>query len=454
MSGARLEGRTEGEATPLPASAPRPIVPLPIAPFLVYNALLLASLPLLLLALAFAALTGRRVGRTWRAQLGWELPQAPVQGGALWLQAASVGEAQAVRRLVEGLRARLPRYPVLLTGSTPEGMRVAREKVAAHHHAAFPFDFPWVLDRWFETYSPRACLVVETEIWPNLIWACARRGLPLVLVNGRLSPGRMRRYKILRPFYRQFLAGFSLLLMQSEDDAQRIAELGANPDAIHIVGDLKYDNLPEPADSDGPGDFPVIVAGSTHPGESERVIDSYSGLRHSFDGLALVLAPRHPETAGAAIEHAARLGLEADRRSAGHDLTRRRILVLDSVGELTTFYRRATVAFVGGSLVSIGGHSLLEPASLARPVLYGPHAFHFAEAARWLEEAGGGRQVDDGLTLTGVLSILLSDRAEAERMGKAARAVVTARGGATARTLEHLERLLGSGCARGGGEPA
>jgi 3-deoxy-D-manno-octulosonic-acid transferase len=419
---------------------------LPFAPFAVYNAVLHAALPLLVPALAVASLAGRRVGKTWRGQLGLELPAVPPCTGSFWLQASSVGETLAVRPLIAGLRQTFPATPVLLTGSTPEGQRVARERSGADLFATFPFDLPWVLPHYFETYSPRVCLMVETEIWPNLIQQCHRRRVPLVLLNGRISPARMGRYRLLRPFYAAFLAGFALLLMQTGEDADRIVEMGACPGRVRVAGDLKYDSLPLATATAG-GQAPLdglcaVVAGSTHPGESEQVLEVYRRLRVRFTGLALVLAPRHPETAEAACAHAVRLGLDCERRSLGARARAGAVLVLDTMGELASYYDGAAAAFVGGSLVPVGGHSLLEPASLGRPVLYGPHAFNFRDAASLLERAGGGFPVAGAEELEARLAAFLAAPAAAEEAGRRALEAVNGRRGATARTLDALRELL------------
>ncbi len=419
---------------------------LPSAPFAVYNTVLLGALPLLAPALVAASLAGRRVGLTWRGQLGLELPAVPPCAGSLWLQASSVGETLAVRPLIEGLRRLFPATPVLLTGSTPEGQRVARERSGADLFATFPFDLPWVLPRYFDTYSPRACLMVETEIWPNLIQQCHRRRVPLVLLNGRISPARMGRYRLLKPFYEAFLAGFGLMLMQTREDAERLLEMGAPPDRVRVAGDLKYDSLPLPtarSGRDAPLDrLTAVVAGSTHPGESEQVLEVYRRLLERFPGLALVLAPRHPETAEAACRHAGRLGLAWERRSQGGRARAGAALVLDTMGELLSYYEGAAAAFVGGSLVPVGGHSLLEPASLGRPVLYGPHAFNFRDAASLLERERGGFQVAGAAELEARLEEFLSAPAVAAEAGRRAQEAVAGRRGATARTVEALRELL------------
>ncbi|MBI2945200.1 MAG: 3-deoxy-D-manno-octulosonic acid transferase [Candidatus Wallbacteria bacterium] len=419
-------------------------------PFHVYDALLWAAAPVLSAAIAAAAIGGRRLGSTWRGQLGLELPRERVTLDSIWLQAASVGETQAARPLISALREELPSTPIVLTGSTPEGLRLARERGGADHVATFPFDYRPILTRYFRAFEPRVCAVVETEIWPNLIRSCREKGVPVVMVNGRISPRTMARYESLAWCYRAFLAHFTAFLVQTDADAERLVRMGADAARVRVTGDTKYDGLlaanPCLPTACPPGSY--VVAGSTHPGETEQLLEIYARLRHRRADLGLVLAPRHPETAPGAIAKAQELGLPMGLRSRGASPAPSGVLLLDTVGELAAFYGIAAVAFVGGSLVEVGGHSLLEPAAAGKPVLYGPHAFNFADAAQLLQGAGGGIHVADAAALERELDRLLADPELTSRLGTAARGALVSRAGAAKRIANYLRELMSAPAAR------
>ncbi|MBI4865326.1 MAG: 3-deoxy-D-manno-octulosonic acid transferase [Candidatus Wallbacteria bacterium] len=419
-------------------------------PFHVYDALLWAAAPLLSAAIAAAAIGDRRLGRTWKGQLGLELPGERVTLDSIWLQAASVGETQAARPIIAALKEELPSTPIVLTGSTPEGLRLARERGGADHVATFPFDYRPILTRYFRAFEPRVCAVVETEIWPNLIRACRERGVPLVMVNGRISPRTMVRYERLAWCYRAFLAHFTAFLMQTDADAERIVRMGADAARVRVTGDTKYDGLlaaspPRPPDCP-PGRY--VVAGSTHPGETEQLLEVYTRLRVRHAELGLVLAPRHPETAPGAIAKAQELGLPMGLRSRGASPAPSGVLLLDTVGELAAFYGIAAVAFVGGSLVDVGGHSLLEPAAAGKPVLYGPHVFNFDDAAELLQGAGGGIRVTDAAALEQELDRLLAAPELAAGLGAAAKGALLSRAGAAKRIADYLRELMSAPATR------
>lgn len=421
--------------------------------YLLYNGLLLLAAPVILLML----LAKKRCRRGMPQRLGF-LP-ADLGGGGratLWVHAVSLGEAVAAVPLVHALNRRYPDHRILVSTVTETGREAVEQRLAgvARHFYA-PLDFPWVVSRVVAKLDPAAFLFVETELWPNLLRTLAGRGVPCLLVNGRLSSRSFGRYRLIRPFMRQVLGAVAGCLMQTRRDAERVTGLGANPERVYVTGNLKFDQpLPgvETLSRAALGlaeDEELIVAGSTHPGEEEQLLACYEGLSRVFPSLVLLLAPRHVERA-AQVEAAVRArGLVALRRTAlpafGSDEDRPagpRVVILDTRGELAGVYRHALVAFVGGTLVPVGGHNLLEPAQWGRPVLFGPHTDHCAEVARLLAGAGGGACAADGAALEAQLAGLLRDRARLQRMGQAALAVVAENRGALDRSLELIGKAL------------
>jgi 3-deoxy-D-manno-octulosonic-acid transferase len=394
--------------------------------------------------------TGRPVNA--RERLGYYRDR-PLAGRAAWIHAVSVGEALAAVPLVEGLRRRYPDLPVVVTTVTPTGARVAVERLrdlATHRY--FPIDLPGPVRRAIAANRPRFFVALETELWPNLLRALAARGVPVMIANGRISDRSFRRYYRVRRLMRRVLSGVSVLGMRSTEDARRIIALGADSGRVFVTGNVKNDAPDDTRDESAtwrrllglvPG-AQLWIAGSTHRGEEQIVLDAHARLRVSHPGLRLVVAPRHPERAGEVDRLIRARGLAAVPRTrlplgAVPDDT---IVVLDTIGELPQLYRAADVVFVGGSLVPAGGHNMLEPALRRKPVLFGPHTGNFRESAELLIAAGGGLVVDDGDDLAAALTRLLADEEVRTRMGAAGRDAVTARQGALRETLELIDRFL------------
>lgn len=381
-------------------------------------------------------------------------PDRPV----IWIHAVSLGEVVAVAPLVMELSRRHPGCRLVVSTVTETGREAVEQRLAgvADHRYA-PLDFPWVVSRFIDQLQPCLYLFVETELWPNLLWHLRRCGVPTVLVNGRLSTRSFARqqWAPVRSFYRTMLQGLSLCLMQSDRDADRIVALGAEASRVRRTGNIKFDQ-PIPAVLEGGATRArlglqeteqLFVAGSTHAGEEEALADCYRSLVKSYPSAVLLLAPRHIERVESVEAMVQAKGLVAQRCSTiGQPGTSRpsgpRVLLLDSRGELAAIYRDALVTFVGGTLVPVGGHNLLEPAQWAKPVLFGPYTDHCAEIADLLIQAGGGRRVLPGEDLTQQVLGLFADRVEQERMGQSARQVVEQNQGALQRTVEAVEQLL------------
>ncbi|HZP36866.1 MAG TPA: 3-deoxy-D-manno-octulosonic acid transferase [Methylomirabilota bacterium] len=380
--------------------------------------------------------------------IGEGLPSEP----RAWIHAVSVGESATAAPLVEAIHRRWPELGLVVSTITPTGARIVADRlggIATHRY--FPIDLPRAVGRALDAVRPRFFIAIETELWPNFLRALARRGVPALIANGRISDRSFRRYRRVRRLMRRVLADVTVFAMQSEEDARRIIALGAPPDRVVVTGNLKSDAAPaaDPPEAVwrerlglAPTDR-LFVAGSTHRGEEEPVLDAFLGARARCPGLALLLAPRHPERADEVEALVRARGLTAARRSRlPREHAPGAVILLDTVGELASLYGLAEVVFVGGSLVPVGGHNLLEPAMRGKPVLYGPHTGNFRDGAARLERTGGGLVVKDGLELERELRRLLEDRELAGRVGDAAREAFAGGQGAVAATLEVIARHL------------
>ncbi|TAJ08953.1 MAG: 3-deoxy-D-manno-octulosonic acid transferase [Nitrospirae bacterium] len=434
--------------------------------YFLYNGLLLLASPVILAML----LAKPRCRRGLPQRLGLVLPGGVSAGRPLlWVHAVSLGEAVAVAPLVKAFHARYPAYRIIVSTVTETGREAVEQRLAGvADHCYAPLDFPWVVAKMVRHLNPSLFLFVETELWPNLLRQLGRSGIPAVLVNGRLSSRSFGRYRLIRSFLRQVLGAVTACLMQSDRDAERMVALGARPDRVMRIGNIKFDQ-PLPGEINGPGAISravlglaegeeLIVAGSTHPGEEEELLTAYQTLVREFSKLVLVLAPRHIERA-AEVEAAVKgIGLTALRRSllrasaVTPSLSGPRVLILDTRGELALVYREAVLAYVGGTLVPVGGHNLLEPAVWAKPVFFGPFTDHCAEIATQLSRAEGMVPARNGTELAKAMAQLLRRRADLQKVGLAAQQVVNENRGALRRSLDHIGKVLDTGIGtRGAG---
>ncbi len=364
----------------------------------------------------------------------------------IWLHAVSVGEVVAASSLVRELRARYPQLPMVVTTVTPTGARRVRDLFGDDVlHSYAPYDTPGSVRRFFVRMQPKLAIIMETELWPNLYAECGRRGIPLVLANARISPRSVERYRRFSGLFGYALSHGIVIGAQSERDAERFRSLGAATARVHVTGNLKADVGFPPEVPERGARFraehlagrPSWVAASTHEGEEAQVLDAHASVRSSLPEALLFLVPRHPERFASVAELLTSRGIRFSRRSAGAVPTPAdEVFLVDTLGDLPMFYAAADVAFVAGSLVPIGGHNLLEPAALGKPILAGPHNFNAEDLATLLEESGALEIVPDAAGLAAAVVRLLSDDAlRLARSDKALRAVAE-NGGA-------LERLMG-----------
>ena len=423
---------------------------------LLYSLLLTLLLPLILTRLFIKGSSDNR----YRRNIGDRLGQITRPLGTIdvWIHAVSVGEVNAAVPLVTAFRKIHSRCRILITTTTPTGL----DQVTAHLgnrvvHCYLPFDHPFFIARFLRTISPRLLIIMERELWPNIIHGCHKRSIPVVIANARLSQRSCNRYAYVLPLMRPALAIVSAVAAQTEADRSRLMTLGAHPDHILTTGNIKYDvtvsaktmDTAQSMRQDWGRHRLIIVAGSTHEGEEAVLLDIFDPLREHYPGLLLILAPRHPERFDAVFQLVKNRGFNTHRHGDGSTVVPpgAEVHLRDTMGELPLLYAAADIAIVGGSLIEIkgiGGHNLLEPCAVATPVLFGRYISDFLEISHNIVERAAGIQVHDSNDLRDTLKKLLNDAALRNRMGANGIQVIKENRGATQRTLELCIPLIES----------
>ena len=415
-----------------------------------YTLLMYLATPVIVLRLLTRGIRYGSYHQRWPERFG--LFPAPGLNGSLWVHAVSVGEVNAAEPLIKALRLAYPHAPLVVTTVTPTGSERVRQLFGdSVFHVYLPYDLPFAVRRFLLRVRPRLAVIVETEIWPNLYFACRRRGIPLMIVNARLSERSMRGYRPARGLVRAALRCVSLVAAQSRTDAARYRVLGAPAERVVVSGNLKFD-MPVPAQAKVDGEAmrdrwgrlrPVWMAASTHEGEELAVLEAHLEVLQRLPDALLLLAPRHPDRFRL-VEHLVRnLGFTAGTRSADRvPAAVHQVFVIDAMGELMPFFAASDLAFVGGSLVPIGGHNVLEPASLSRPVLVGPHTFNFDDITQTLVREGGAARIESGDRLGAAVQQLLRDAPTLGQMGRCAHDVFASEQGAVQRVMTLIDRML------------
>lgn len=399
-----------------------------------------------------------KLRRGIRQRLGlYESPPPPAPPGVrrVWFHGASAGDLLSLQPIMKELRARLPDCSIVVTTITNSGIEMAKLRLKDADLVLYaPYDLPGATRRAVAALKPDLLVLEYTEIWPNLIRSARKAGVRIALTNGRFNPEKMSRYRALFRAVGNPLRAITLFLMRSDEEAERALQLGAPPDRVWVTGNTKFDALvlDRPAGDDEAlraamgldRARPVLIAGSTHEGEEEIVVDVFRRLREEVPGLQLVVAPRYVERAGKVAAIAAAAGLGVRLRSAGPGVPGAPVVVLDTIGELASAYRIATLAFVGGSFVRRGGQNVLEPAGQGKPVLFGPHMESFKDSVQVLV-GRGGIQVATPDQLHRVARDLLSRPDELARLGAMARDAVGAIRGASARNVDHMLPVIARG---------
>jgi len=407
--------------------------------YLVYTFLLYIGL---VLTLPWYALKFRKYFPTLKDRLGFL--KIPTLHRSVWVHAVSVGEVKSVRKLVQKLRSAHADQPLVLSTITPAGQELAANtRDLADYVFYFPLDLPGAIRRTLDRVQPELVLIAETEIWPNFLRECRRRGIRVVMVNGRISDRSFPRYRMVRRWLKRVLNDYTLMGMQTQTDRERIESIGADGRKVEVFGNLKYDaldvqrTLPPDLPATLSSMTPLWIAASTMPGEDELILDAFSELRKRHRDLTLLIAPRHPDRFDA---------VERTIRSRGFTCTRRTrlergadVLLLDSVGELAFTFRHASVVFVGGSLVPRGGHNILEPAAFSNPIVFGPYMENFRDIRDLFIGAQAAIEVRNEAELAPAIDRLLTDTQRAAELGARARQVVEENTGATERVLAYLQ---------------
>lgn len=424
-----------------------------------YTSLLYLLTPLILLRLWLRGRKAPAYRRRIRERFGW-IPRLPADRPVFWVHAVSVGETLAAVPLVKALQRQYPGHRILVTTMTPTGsdrVRAVFGDSVAHVYA--PYDLPGAVRRFLGRTQPELLIVMETELWPNIVAACERRGIPVLLANARLSDKSAHGYARLGGLTRTMLARLAAVAAQAEPDGLRFCRLGLPEDRLVITGNIKFDldignELQQRAGvlrkewQRGESPRPVWLAASTHAGEDEIVLTAHRALLEHFPDLLLVLVPRHPERFDPVFELCRREGFAVARRSQADFSADCQVLLGDTMGELLAFYGACDIAFVGGSLVPNGGHSLIEPAAWRKPVLSGPHLFNFAEVTSQLQAADALLLCEDFGRIATAVGRLLRNPEEARQRGEWAWRVAESNRGALQRLLgvvnDLIERRTGS----------
>ncbi|MGI8771225.1 MAG: 3-deoxy-D-manno-octulosonic acid transferase [Acidobacteriaceae bacterium] len=418
-----------------------------------YNLLLLLALLLGAPYWAYRILSRPKLREGLRERFGLAPRRARTHNRrVVWVHAVSVGEVVAVSRFIHDLETRAPDIDVIVSTTTRTGQRLAQDRFGAARCFYFPFDLPWVVRRSLSQIKPALLVLTESELWPNMLHCCRRRGIPVLVVNGRISDRSLPRYLALRRFWKSFLQALSLVLAQSEEDARRFIRIGLPTARVHCGGNLKFDvRMPQPlpivaaVSAQLPSEARVLVCGSTLAGEELMLLDAWTQVCARVPDAVMILAPRHPE------RFAEVAALLDQRRAAWHrrstwlgapqPLLPASILLLDTIGELAALYAVAQLAFVGGSLIDAGGHNPLEPAQFGVPSVVGEHNGNFRGIVDRLLAREAIRIVAAG-SLSHVLTDLLADKEAAEKMGARALEVFDSEAGATELAIDAALMLL------------
>ena len=409
-------------------------------------------MPLILLRLLFRGMAAPSYRKRWLQRFGFFTPPE-LNKDTIWLHAVSVGETLAAVPLVKALQTKYPDHRLLITCMTPTGSeRITAAFGDSVDHSYAPYDTPDAVARFLRRVQPKMLIIMETELWPNTVAGCYKRQIPVILANGRLSEKSARGYGRVPGLSAPMLGQLTAVAAQHGDDGARFTELGLSAKNLYITGNIKFDldlsaEVKQSAEAlrqqwSGTTQRPILLAASTHRGEDEIILQAFGLIKQSVDNLLLVLVPRHPERFNQVGDLCREAGYSLARRSSNDSVEQADILLGDSMGELMTFFGACDIAFVGGSLVTNGGHNMIEPAAWGKPTLSGLSVFNFAEVSRLLAEAGGLSLVEDAAALADATIELIENPEQALQMGQQAQRVAEANRGALERLLTVIDNSL------------
>ena len=389
-----------------------------------------------------------------KKRLGYELPKERSQRGSIWIHAVSVGEVLSLQSIIQELKTKVPSVEINFSSLTNTGLRIAKEKLQGADNIFFvPLDFASVVRKYFNTYNPKLFVLAESEFWPNLLRVAKKHGCPVLLINGRISESSFRRYRRLRLLVKKILKNIDLFLVQTEDDKERLEKMGLDSLRVKVAGNLKAEiELPLLTEDEisslkqnlGIQEAKkVIVAGSTCKGEEELLLEAFSKAKSARKDLLLVLAPRQPGRFNEVKRMSENFPFLVQSRTRLPSKDEWEVLILDTLGELAQFYALSDVSFVGGSLVSWGGHNLLEPAFYKRPIFFGPHMKNFSYLAEKFVQSSAARIAHNQEDLMEMF--LMKDEKSLSEMGERAKQTLDSLKGATKKTLEAIETMMRRG---------
>jgi 3-deoxy-D-manno-octulosonic-acid transferase len=410
----------------------------------IYSILFYLALPFIFLRLWLKSRKNSGYMQDWRQRLGLIKPLDAQP--CIWIHAVSVGEMITAKPLLQALQQHYPNAQFVITNMTPTGLALAKQMQGNNlHHYYVPYDFPGAVTRFLNNIQPQLLIIMETELWPNLIHYTAQRKIPIVLANARLSEKSARGYQKIRSLVQDMLQAIRLILVQTQAEAERYVALGASRNNIVVTGSIKFD-VPAPMDKVEEGHLlraswgerrPTLIAASTHAGEEELVLQAFTELRKKHPEALLILVPRHQERFDMVAQLCVKQGFSVVRRTDQQPCTvATQIFLGDTLGELFLYYAAADIAYVGGSLVPVGGHNLLEPAVIGLPIITGHYLFNFTEIFNLLNKEQAVVKVDDAAGLAQTAILLLEDEARRQRMGLAAQQVVEKNRGALKKQLD------------------
>ena len=417
-----------------------------------YSVFFYLLMPLILLRLLFRGMAAPNYRKRWLQRFGFFTPPE-LNKDTIWLHAVSVGETLAAVPLVKALQTKYPDHRLLITCMTPTGSeRITAAFGDSVDHSYAPYDTSDAVARFLRRVQPKMLIIMETELWPNTVAGCYKRQIPVILANGRLSEKSARGYGRVPGLSAPMLGQLTAVAAQHGDDGARFTELGLSAKNLYITGNIKFDldlsaEVRQSAEAlrqqwSGTTQRPILLAASTHRGEDEIILQAFGLIKQSVDNLLLVLVPRHPERFNQVGDLCREAGYSLARRSSNDSVEQADILLGDSMGELMTFFGACDIAFVGGSLVTNGGHNMIEPAAWGKPTLSGLSVFNFAEVSRLLAEAGGLSLVEDAAALADATIELIENPEQAQQMGQQAQRVAEANRGALKRLLTVIDNSL------------